>query len=207
MSVTLYQGDCLEYMRSMAVGSVDAVVTDPPYGINAGKMNLGFSRTSRMPKSDWDKYPADIAPLLDFGISIVIWGGNYFTLPPSRGWLVWHKGNSFKNRSFAECELAWTNIDAVARIFSYDPLANGDYRSKEHPTQKPIALMKWCIEKISKPGDTIFDPFMGSGTTGVACVKTGRNFIGCEIDPGYFAIAQKRIAEAQLQLPLLEVAA
>ena len=200
VDIKLIQGDCLEVLKTLEAGSVDAVVTDPPYGIGAGRMNLGFSRTSKMVKSDWDKERGDILPVIALGVPTVIWGGNYFDLPRSRGWLVWHKGNSFKNRSFAECELAWTNIDGVARIFSYDPLANGDYRNKMHPTQKPVELMKWCIEKVSKPGDTILDPFMGSGTTGVACVNTNRNFIGIELDEGYFKIAQDRINQAVINI-------
>jgi len=198
----LHLGDCLEFMRTLEDGCINAVVTDPPYGINAGRMNLGKWRTSKMQKSDWDNQPADVAPLLALNVPTVIWGGNYFDLPRSRCWLVWDKGNGFRGRSFAECELAWTNVDAVARVFAYDPLANGDYRVKEHPTQKPVALMAWCIERFTKPGDTVFDPFAGSFTTGVACIQTGRNFIGCEIDPHYFKIGQERMEAAAAQLSL-----
>lgn len=201
MAVELYCGDCLEILPTLEAGSVDAVITDPPYGQGAGRMNLGKWRASKMAKSDWDNHPADIAPLLALGLPTVILGGNYFHLPPARGWLVWDKGAGFRGRSFAECELAWTNIDTVARVFTYDPLARGDYRDKLHKTQKPVELMKWCMDRAKVPvGATVLDPFMGSGTTGVACVQTGRNFIGIEKDEGYFAIAQRRIAEAQAQL-------
>jgi DNA modification methylase len=205
--VTLLCGDCLALLPGLEAGSVDAVVTDPPYGIGAGEMSLGKWRTSRMVKSDWDKVPGEIGPLLEMDVPTVIWGGNYFDLPPSRCWLVWDKGNGFRGRDFAECELAWTNVDTNTCIFQHDPLARGDYRDKLHPTQKPIALMAWCIERFTHPGDTVLDPFMGSGTTGVACVKLGRNFIGIERDPGYFAIAQKRIAEAQAQPALFQLPA
>ena len=204
-SYELHLGDCLEYMQGIPNGSVDAVITDPPYGIKAGKMNMGFSQSSRIEKSNWDDIPPtkkDIEQVLKLGSVQIIWGGNYFDLPPSRCFLVWDKGASFKNRSFSECEMAWTNQDAPARVFNRNPLANGDYKDRLHKTQKPIALMKWCIESYTEPNDTVFDPFMGSGTTGVACMLTGRNFIGCEIDPDYFAIAEERIKLAQSQLRL-----
>lgn len=200
--IDLRLGDCLELMRDIPYESVDAIITDPPYGINAGMMNLGKWRTSRMEKVEWDKSVIDISFLASKTIPVVIWGMNYFNLPPTRCFLVWNKGNGFAGRDFSECELAWTNKNAPARIFNYDPLAAGDYKSKEHPTQKPVALMKWCVENFTNLGDTILDPFMGSGTTGVACVKLNRNFIGMEINPTYFEIAKRRIEEAQMQLAL-----
>jgi len=131
--------------------------------------------------------------MLAFDVPSVIFGGNYFRLPPSRGWIVWDKKND--GRDFAEAELAWTNVDGVVRVFRKRP-QNMD-GGKVHPTQKPVSLMEWVLLKFTKKGDTILDPFMGSGSTGVACVRTGRNFIGIEKDPEYFAIAEKRIVGAQ----------
>ncbi len=198
MSIELHLGDCLEFMRGMADKSVDAVITDPPYGMKSHNMRLAVS----MMNIDWDENPASdeqIKKILEFDKPTVIWGGNYFNLPPSRCWLVWDK-KSFDKMTFADCELAWTNIDATVSIFRKSP-QNMD-GGKVHPTQKPENLMRWCIEKLTSEGDTIFDPFMGSGTTGVACVQTGRNFIGCEIDEGYFKIAEKRIHDAQQQMRL-----
>lgn len=208
---TLYLGDCLDYMRTMEPGSVDAVITDPPYGINENN-NKNLSR-SNIAKSidygdfDWDKKPAT-KEQIDYcrkcSQSQVIFGGNYFHLPPSSGWVVWDKLNG-KN-DFSDCELAWTSYKRGVRIFRY--LWNGMIKDKPeiryHPTQKPLALMLWIIENYTSLGDLIFDPFMGSGTTGVAALQLGRRFIGCEIDPGYFAIAEKRIkqAAAQMLLPL-----
>ena len=206
MSYKLVQGDCLEFMRGMEAGSVDAVITDPPYGIDAGMMNLGFSQSSRMTKSNWDQVrPTDklINEIRLMAKVVIIWGGNYFNLPPSRCFLVWDKAESFKDRSFSECEMAWTNLDSPARIFKRNPLASGDYKDRYHKTQKPVSLMEWVIRNYTKEGETIFDPFMGSGTTGIACLQSNRNFIGCEIDAGYFAIAEKRIREAAQQPPLL----
>ncbi len=129
---------------------------------------------------------------------VIIWGGNYFELPISRGWLVWSKPE--RNFSLSEAELAWTNISMPVRVLDYrrsDP-------DREHPTQKPVGVMMFSIEKAKlQEGETVLDPFMGSGTTGVACVRAGLNFIGIEIDPDYFAIAERRIKEAQMQMRLL----
>lgn len=190
---TLYLGDCLDVLPTL--GKVDAVVTDPPYGIGASSMSLGFSRTSRMEKGDWDNQKPDLSQILSLGVPAVVWGGNYFTLPPSRHWLIWDKGAGFKGRDFAECEMAWCSTDGNTRILQHDPLARGDYRNKQHPTQKPLAVMLFSLEHVD--GDMVLDPFMGSGTTGVACIRTGRRFIGIEKEPKYFEIALKRISEAE----------
>lgn len=194
------QGDCLDVMRGLPDGCVDAVVTDPPYGIGAGKMSFGMWRTSRMEKSEWDATVPDLADVLSLNVPSVVWGGNYFPLPPSRGFLVWNKGNGFKGRDFAECEMAWTNQDANARVLTHDPLANGDYRHKEHPTQKPIPVMLWSVTYLDLPPDSlILDPYCGSGTTGVAAVQLGHRFIGIEREASYCAIARRRITDAAAQ--------
>lgn len=190
--VELYLGDCRDILPALA--GIDAVVTDPPYGIGAGRMQFGKWRTSRMEKSDWDKAAPDLSHVLALGVPSVIWGGNYFDLPPARCFLVWNKGAGFKGRDFAECEVAWTNIDANARELTHDPLAAGDYRDKQHPTQKPLPVMSWCLRHVA--GTTILDPFMGSGTTGVAAVKAGRRFIGIEVNPAYFDVACARVQAA-----------
>src|SRR5262249_49709588 len=142
--------------------------------------------------------------LSTFAPIVVIWGGNYYRLPPSRCWLSWYKPDS--PPTMADFELAWTNQDKNAMLLRHSIAATNAERV-DHPTQKPVHLMMWCIERMGIPvGGTVLDPFMGSGTTGVACMKLGRNFIGIEKDPGYFAIAQRRIADAQAQLvmPLFE---
>jgi site-specific DNA-methyltransferase (adenine-specific) len=128
----------------------------------------------------------------------ILWGGNYFGLPPSRCFLIWDKGAGFKGRTYAEAELAWTSLDANVRIFQWDPLARGDYKGKEHPTQKPIALMEWCMKRAGDP-QSVLDPFMGSGSTGVACANMGKTFYGIEREPKYFDIACKRIEAAYAQ--------
>jgi DNA modification methylase len=206
-NATLYLGDCLEIMSTL--GKVDAVVTDPPYGINYGSMlkgkGDGYGNGNKncwkdYGALDWDaeRPPPEIFGLiLEIGKNQIIWGGNYFTdlLPPTMQWLVWDKGQ--RDFSLADCEFAWSSQQRASRIFNYarrKALLDG----KEHPTQKPIALMKWCIQMLSNP-ETILDPFMGSGTTGVAAVQMARKFIGIEREPKYFDIACKRIEDAQRQ--------
>lgn len=140
----------------------------------------------------WDEDVPDITKLPD--VKKIIWGGNYFDLPPCRGFLIWDKNNA--GRDFADVEFAWTNIDMVARRTVFRPM-NMD-GGKQHPTQKPIAVMEWCLGFLPD-AQTILDPFMGSGTTLVACAKLGRKGVGIELDPDYFDIACRRVEEAYRQ--------
>jgi len=189
--VTCYLGDMREILPSL--GRFDACVTDPPYGIGITRSNrLAVSRG--MGGKTWDDAPIDaktIALLKAAGERLIIWGGNYFDLPPTRAPLVWDKNNA--GRDFADFEMAWTNLDMVARRFVFRPM-NMD-GGKEHPAQKPIEVMNWCLGFLS-PGTRVVDPFMGSGSTGVSCVKRGFGFTGVEIDPGYFELACRRISDA-----------
>ena len=197
---TLYLGDCLEIMPGL--DPVDAVVTDPPYGIDYGKQG-SFSKLhgwGGRENVSWDaERPA--LPVFDAIRSIskaqIIWGGNYFTdyLPPTMQWLVWDKGQ--RDFSLADGEFAWSSQNKAARIFNY-PRSKALADGKQHPTQKPVALMQWCLEFLPK-AQTILDPFMGSGTTGVACAKMGRKFTGIELDEAYFDIACRRIEAAYAQ--------
>lgn len=195
----LWLGDCMDVLPMLQ--RVDAVITDPPYGIgaSAGTGKYGKLKVESSGDLMWDKKTPSggvLEAVTGIAGRSVIFGGNYFSLPASRNFFIWDKGAGFKGRDFAECEMAWCSWDANARVFSYDPLARGDYRNKQHPTQKPIALMKWCIDQAGNP-QTILDPFMGSGTTGVAAVQMGRQFIGIEREPRYFEIACRRIEDAQ----------
>lgn len=198
-NATLYCGDCLEILPTLP--KVDAVVTDPPYGINhARDRNSQKDGWVDYPCSGWDKErpSADVfAAMLAASDSQIIWGGNYFTdyLPPTMQWLVWDKGQ--RNFSLADCEFAWSSQRKAARIFDY-PRSRALQDGKQHATQKPITLMEWCVSLLGNP-HTILDPFMGSGTTGVACANLGRKFIGIEIEPKYFDIACERIEQAQRQ--------
>ena len=185
----LLLGDCLEVMPTL--GAVDAVVTDPPYGIGITKSNrLAVSRG--LGGKSWDDVAPDLSSLPK--VPSIIWGGNYFDLPPTRCLLVWDKNNA--GRDFADFEAAWTSLDQVSRRIILRPM-NMD-GGKQHPTQKPIAVMVWCLSFLPD-AETILDPFMGSGTTLVACAKMGRKGIGIELDPDYFEIACKRVREAYAQ--------
>ena len=187
----LILGNSLEVLPTL--GPVDAVCTDPPYGIGITKSNrLAISRG--MGGKSWDEAPADLSWLLPMGVPAVVWGGNYFDLPPTRAPLVWDKNNA--GRDFADFEMAWTNLDMVARRIIYRPM-NMD-GGKQHPTQKPIAVMEWCLGFLPN-AETILDPFMGSGTTGVAALRHGCNFIGVEIESKYYEIAKRRISAEAAQ--------
>jgi len=195
-NATLYLGDCLEILPTLP--KVDAVITDPPYGIFACGGKWG-----RKQDLQWDKKPiADLGEITSFAKISVVWGGNYYQLPPSRGWLVWYKRDSVP--SAADAELAWTNIDMNTRLIDHTIAATNAERVN-HPTQKPVRVMRWTIEQVGMP-ETILDPFMGSGTTGVACMNLGRKFIGIEIEPKYFDIACERITDAQRQETLFQPA-
>jgi site-specific DNA-methyltransferase (adenine-specific)/modification methylase len=191
---TLYLGDCLEILPTL--GKVDAVVTDPPYGVS---YNPGFGKMAKLSSPMvGDGAPPDVRLLASW--PAVIWGGNNFCdqLPRSTGWLVWFKYHP-DGSQHSQAELAWTNV--VRTVRHYSEAYHGFMRQRDgwfHPTQKPPGLMGWCLGFVPD-ARTILDPFMGSGTTGVACAKLGRKFIGIEIEPKYFDIACKRIEEAYRQ--------
>ncbi len=201
---TLYHGDCRIVLPTL--GKVDAAVFDPPYGIgeangkNKSRGRLAVSQDYGI--ASWDNETADAAANLAISMAhhSVVFGGNYYDLPPSSCWLVWDKLNGTSD--FADCELAWTNLPKAVRRLYY--LWNGCMRrerhiERTHPTQKPVGVMKWAIEHLPDTAKTILDPFMGSGTTGVACARLGRRFIGIEIERRYFDIACRRIEEAYAQ--------
>lgn len=198
--VTLYLGDCREILPTL--GKIVAIVTDPPYGINKDgqKQSSGKHGGRKAYKFlGWDsnRPSRDMFDLLiNSAEEHLIWGGNYFAdFLPARGkWLVWDKGQRINQ---SDGELAWTSSHGALRIFELNRvalMADG----AEHPTQKPVEVMKWSIEQLPYY-QTILDPFMGSGTTGVAAVKLGRKFIGIEIEQEYFDIACRRISEALKQ--------
>ena len=204
-NATLYLGDCREILPTLP--KVDAVITDPPYGIGeaAGKSatRKGLGPTIDYGNADWDNEPIPddlIQMVREAGKWAVIFGGNYYALPAAKCWLVWDKENG--DNDFADCELAWTNLPkAVRRIrYMWNGMlrANGEARG-DHPTQKPVGVMAWAINHVPEPCRTILDPFMGSGTTGVAAMNLQRQFIGIEREPKYFDIACRRIEDAQRQ--------
>jgi DNA modification methylase len=202
----LYLGDCMDILPTL--GKVDAVITDPPYGIGAykgGTMGSGvLAKQSTYDKVQWDDKPIDddcISKILAAADVCILFGGNYFHLPPARCWLIWDKDNGAN--AFADAEMAWTNIDGAVRLkrHKWQGMLQENMAQKEdrvHPTQKPTPIMCWAIQQAPK-AETILDPFMGSGTTGVAAVQMGRKFIGIEREPKYFEIACKRIEAAYAQ--------
>lgn len=212
---TLLQGDCIEILPTL--GKVDAVVTDPPFGINQdkGMGGGGFSGFGdgkrrglhvRQYQGDWDKErPPEhaFALMLAAADRHIIWGGQFFAdlLPPQGKWLWWDKCQTMP--TYGDGELAWTSLSGNApKKFVY---SNNGLMAKEkdrvHPTQKPVAVMEWCLSFLPD-AETILDPYMGSGTSGVACVKLGKAFIGIELDEGHFNSAVKRITDAHRQADL-----
>ena len=194
--VTLYHGDCREIDAWL---EADVLVTDPPYGLGEILNGNGKGKGSKWgmhPTNghEWDASTPAIIPLLPASFAAsVVWGGNHFPLPPSRGWLVWDK--IVRNFTSGHCELAWTDLDQPVRAFSY---SHGQLATegKDHPTQKPLDLMAWCIA-FTPPG-TVADPFAGSGSTLVAAKRLGRKAIGVELDERYCEIAAKRLAQGVL---------
>ena len=204
-NATLYLGDCREILPHLP--KVDCVCTDPPYGIgeaagkNASRGKLAVAKD--FGNDSWDDEPISddlIRMVREAGKWVVIFGGNYYAMPAAKCWLVWDKENG--DTDFADCELAWTNLPkAVRRIrYMWNAMlrANGEARG-DHPTQKPIGVMAWAINHVPEPCRTILDPFMGSGTTGVAAMNLQRAFIGIEREVKCFDIACRRIEDAQRQ--------
>lgn len=196
--VRLINADC----RDVLPIECDAVVTDPPYGIMFKHKKLGGIAG--------DHTTPDIRFILNIGRTRIVWGGHHFAdqLPTQTRWLMWlkHDPGLFKQRDHGSFDLAWTDIGGSVRAMK--SIWDGSIREGEeygkpsvHPAQKPVALMMWCAEMVDA-GATILDPFMGSGTTGIACIRTGRRFIGIEISPEYYAIAKARI-ERELAQPYM----
>ncbi|MEH3121124.1 MAG: DNA methyltransferase [Sphingomonas phyllosphaerae] len=209
-NATLYLGDCREVLP--ALGGFDLIDTDPPYGIGADRGAGGggtdaSGRYARRPKQyagGWDGERPDAATfqsIVNAGKHAIIWGGNYFAdlLPQGGRWLFWDKLNSMP--SYSDGEMAWTNIPG-ASVKKFAQCNNGlaSLRDGErvHPTQKPVNVMLWSLTFAPK-ARTVCDPFMGSGSTGVAAVQDGRLFTGIERDPAFFDIACRRIEDAQRQ--------
>lgn len=213
---TLYLGDCRDVLPTL--GKVDAVVTDPPYGIGAANgaavggtdASGRYKRKPRQYAGGWDDArpePEIIAQILACAPRHIVWGGNFFSdvLPVGGRWLVWDKLNSMP--SYSDGELAWTSIPGSS-VKKFTQCASGLAANRDgrvHPTQKPLALMQWCLGFLPTV-TSVLDPYMGSGTTGVACAKAGIKFIGIERDAGYFDAACRRI-EAAYATPDMFVAA
>ena len=201
----LYNGDCLKYLKTLKDNEIDVLITDPPYGKKADKGTNGFGCSkNRRYNDNWDsKIPSEeiFNEMLRVSKKVIIFGANYFAhmLPPSKCWIFWDKKGdiAFKN-PFADGELIYTNFTKPVKriVFKQQGLITDSKDKRVHPTQKPSELMQILIENYTNKNDIILDCFMGSGSTGVACMNTNRKFIGIELDNNYFDIASKRIEEA-----------
>jgi len=194
--------DCLEYMKTLPDKFFDLAIVDPPYGIGekfkggkSGKMNF-----NEIVNKDWDKVPNDnyFEELFRVAKNQIIWGGNYFPLPPTRCFVVWDKVIS-EDFTLAMAELAWTSFDRLVKIYKLQVPKNG----KIHPTQKPVALYKWLLKNYAKEGDKIFDSHMGSQSSRIAAHNMGFDYWGCELDKDYFEQGNKRYEDHIKQLKLL----
>ncbi len=206
-NITIIHGDC----RELSSIDCDIIITDPPYGINHPcnfadrRSKYDSGKRNNWPNVYGDDQPFDPAWLLDLQKPMVLWGGNYFAdkLPVSNGWLVWDKERS-DNLDQATCELAWTNCVKGVRRFRHhwDGMMKASERGESyHPTQKPVALFDWILSlRWLSNVQTVFDPYMGSGPCGVACVRAGQRYIGVEINKEYFDTAYRRITKELSQL-------
>jgi len=199
--INLYCEDCLPAMRKMVDNQYDLAIVDPPYGIGdkfkggeTGKMNF-----NEVVRKGWDNVPNKeyFNQLFRISKNQIIWGGNYFDLPPTRCYLIWDKQIS-EDFSLAMCEQAWTSFDKLAKIFRY----NNHKYIKFHPTQKPVALYKWLLKNYAKENDKILDTHFGSLSIGIACHDYGFDLDAYEIDKDYFEAGKKRLDthKAQLQI-------
>lgn len=199
--ITIYHGDC----RDLTI-TADALITDPPYGVSEPTNRKERGRGALAECNDFaavagDDESFDPTPWLAYPV-VVLWGANHFAhrLPPSASWLVWDKRDGIPPNDNADCELAWSNLPGPARLYHHT--WNGMIKASErterrvHPTQKPVALMRWTLERATKPGDLILDPYMGSGPLARACADMGRRYVGCELVESYCETAAGRLAQA-----------
>jgi len=196
---TVILGDCVEVMKGFEDNQFDLAIVDPPYGIGdkfkggkTGKMNF-----NEIVNKDWDKVPNEeyFTELMRVSKNQIIWGGNYFNLPPTRCFIVWDKIIS-EDFSLAMAELAWTSFDKLAKIYKLQVPKNG----KIHPTQKPIKLYKWLLKNFAEKGQNILDTHLGSGSSRIAADEMGFDFTGIEIDKEYFDLSEKRFKQYKSQL-------
>lgn len=195
----LYLGDAREVIPRL--GFFDAVHTDPPYGLGDRLKGGSWGATTDRPV-EWDyEARADfVMPLLEVAPIVIIWGGNYYELPPSRGWLSWFKPDA--PPSMANFELAWTNQDRNARQMCYSIAATNAERCG-HPSQKPVAVMGWAMDTMGvPPHGKVLDAFAGSGSIGVACIRSGRRYVGIEKDPAFFELMANRLCAEASHLSL-----
>lgn len=198
-----YNMDCMEGMKEFPDKYFDLAIVDPPYGIGMDGGCIGYKGNNIFEKKNWDKSIPEkeyFQELFRVSKDQIIWGGNYFGLPPSRCWIIWDKGEGFYGCTYAEAELSWTSFNANVKIYKRDPLAKRDYVGKIHPTQKPVALYTWLLNKYAKPGFKILDTHVGSASSLIACHRMGFQYVGFELDPTYYDLSSKRLQEEASQI-------
>lgn len=179
----------------------DLAVVDPPYGGNVERTGNGWAAQYGKKIRSWDIAPGDeyFSELFRVSKPQIIWGGNYFSLPPTRSFIVWVKPQIPETFTMAMAEYAWTSFDDNAKVFShFSHLEKGRF----HPTQKPVPLYDWIFAKYAKPGFKILDTHLGSGSSRIAAHSAGLDFVGCEIDPEYFRKSVERFDRETAQIRL-----
>lgn len=207
--IEIYCGDCREILPSLP--QFDLVLTDPPYGIDynptRSQQSAASGRRKSMRKVEGDDQPFEPSQAIAAGTKAILWGGNNFAsrLPDSNGWLIWDKrdgGSIFRGFIASDVEIAWSNVAGRTQMYSHKwagHLRDSERGEFHHPTQKPVALMKWCISLVGDARD-VLDPFMGSGTTLVAAKQMGLRAVGVEMDEEYCEIAVRRLSQKVLPL-------
>ena len=205
--------DCMEYMKTLPDKAFELAVVDPPYGNGGGEFSSRngtrfggrFDRYDKdkklRKKSNWDYFPGEdyFKELFRVSKNQIIWGGNYFSLPPCRCFIIWKKTNILENFSMAMCEYAWCSFNDNAKIIE---LSSQGITNRFHPTQKPVALYEWIYSRYAKEGDKILDTHMGSGSSRIAAYNMGFDYVGCEIDKDYFEKEEERFREHSMQINL-----
>lgn len=209
--ITLYNADCLDILRSLSDNSFELAIVDPPYGLDFGKFNRTNKnangnrvKADKYIQSDWDKeIPSQeyFDELFRVSKHQIIWGGNYFNLPPTKGFIFWYKHQPVDN--FSDGEFAWTSFNKVAKCFDYPYYGNiNSEKDRIHSTQKPVALYAWLLNNYAEKGWKILDTHLGSASSAIAAHKLGFEFVGIELNEEYFAKATKRVKEHINQLQL-----
>ena len=196
--INIYNKDCLEAMKSMKYNQFDLAIVDPPYGIGISKNPVRQKHN----KKEWDNsIPTKeyFKELFRVSKEQIIWGGNYFDLPPTQGFFIWDKKQPH-DFSLAMCEYAWSSLQKPAKMWSLSVLKD---KGKIHPTQKPVELYEWLLMNNAKGGDKILDTHLGSGSIAIACHNLGFDLEGYELDKEYYNNALKRIKEHQSQLRII----
>jgi site-specific DNA-methyltransferase (adenine-specific) len=198
-----YNMDCMEGMKQFPDKYFDLAIVDPPYGINVNQMNMGGRNTIKPTDKKWDNEIPNqeyFKELFRVSQNQIIWGGNYFPLPPSRCFVIWDKGEMMYGRSFAECEYAWVSMDKPARIYKLNPTQ----LDRIHPTQKPVALYAWLLNNYAKQGDKILDTHVGSASSLIACHKLGFKYVGFELDKDYYKASMERLQAVKDQISMFD---